>query len=99
MTELQVLQEIKELLEARPPVNEVMDIKSGAAYLGVSENFFRALIDFHHIPYVQLKTIHARGRIVVRKTDLDSFLEAQLVRGPADLLKLNDGRTRGKRCS
>jgi hypothetical protein len=96
MTQLQILQEICYLLQTNHPATDVMGIKSAAAYMDVSPNFLRELIGRHKIPYAPLKGRKSRGRILLRKIDLDAFLRSQLVNGSEDALALADGRRKPK---
>lgn len=92
MTELQVLQEIADLLRARHAAPEIMGIPEACAYLGLGETFLRELIALYDIPHAVLKGNKTRGRVVLRKKDLDAFVESQLVNSPDDARRLQDGR-------
>jgi excisionase family DNA binding protein len=92
MTETQLLQEVVDLLRARHPANEVMGIEEAAAYLDVGETFLRELIALYKIPHAVLKGKKSRGRIVLRRVDLDAFVASQLVHAPQDAQKQQDGR-------
>lgn len=92
MNEIQLLQEIRDLLQVRHPANENMDIEQSANYLGIGKTFLRELIVLYKIPYAPLRGKKGRGRVILRKVDLDEFRDSMLVRSPKDQLRLQDGR-------
>ena len=94
MTEIQLLQEIADLLRTRHPANEVMGIEEAAAYLGIQKTFLAKLVSLRKIPAAYPNGIGKRRRVLLRKVDLDAFLESRLVRTEADAVRMNDGRRR-----
>jgi len=92
--EIGLLQEIADLLRTHHVAKDVMDVGEAAAYLSIGETFLRDLISLYRIPFAPLKGKGGRGRVVLRKTDLDKFLDSQVVLGPQDAMRLNDGRRR-----
>ena len=87
-----LLEEIVDLLRTQHPATEVMGIREAAAYMDMGESFFRELIALYQIPHAPIKGKKGRGRILIRKADLDAFIESRIVSNPKDAMKLQDGR-------
>lgn len=92
MTEIQLLQEIADLLRANRPANEIMGIEEAAAYMNMGETFLRELIGLYRIPHAPVKGKKRRGRILLRKKDLDDFINSRIVHNPQEARKIQDGR-------
>lgn len=92
MTELQVLQEIRDLLEAYKPPKEVMTIPEAATYSTLSESFLRKQIALKRLPVVVVPGDGTRGRKALRKETIDAFIAAHEVKTAADELRLRDQR-------
>lgn len=87
MTEIQLLQEIRDLLKANSHAKTVLNTEEAAEYIGISRSKLWELKQLYQVPFVQIA-----DRILYRKKDLDDWLEARSVKTPKDALRLSDGR-------
>lgn len=83
MTELQILQEIRDLLTAYTPAREVMTADEAAEYLRVSRAHLWELKLKYRLPFSKM----GKGRIAFRKGDLDNWLNTNTIRKPEDEIR------------